>query len=609
MDVRCSRCGVEYEFEDEKVKPTGVTVKCTSCGHVFKVRRPDDGGPPTTPSESRTGWTVRHVDGTVTQFHDMTTLQRWIVEGRLRPEAELAVPGGGWRPLSQIPELVSFFDIVRAARVARPIDGSDAPRAGGAARDTGIHTPPPATLGEGFVLSSADQPYEVTFPAGSLAGLDDDDPVVAWRRRRRRNAAIAVLLVAVAVSAVIFVAVSREPIVMAWLQRAGARIDEATAAPSTDGQSEADAASLHRLVEAALRQTIVLDPLLHEELLATTADSRAEVLALAAGARAEAHRGLVAALRLRLVEALGSLGEGAANVEKAAMRAQLDERLAQTFRLASNARRAGPENADADLALASYQAVKGALPEFRSDLAAARRHAPTATMVIDREGMHLEAMSLLLHARDRERLAEAQRVLQERRSLAPDDARLELAALVGRVLIGERGPSLEAEVSAWRERLPEVWPEGVARLLAPPAVETPAASAPPADEVIPPPQGYDELLRRADTARLREKTRAAMTFYRQASALRPDAVDARVGLGWCHLDLDEPKAALEEFQRALQLDGEHADAHLGVAEASRARRDVRAAVASYRRYLELNPKGRDAAAARAAIHALQRDTP
>lgn len=609
MDVRCSRCGVEYEFEDEKVKPTGVTVKCTSCGHVFKVRRPDDGSPPTTPSEPRTGWTVRHVDGTVTQFHDMTALQRWIVEGRLRPEAELALPGGGWRPLGQIPELSSFFDVVRAARAPSPPDGGGAPRAESTARDTGIHTPPPASLGEGFVLSSVDQPYEATFPSGSLAGLDDDDPVLAWRRRRRRNAAIAVILVVVTVSTVAFVALSREPGVMAWLHRASARIDEATATTSKVGPSQADAASLHRLVESSLRQTIVLDPMLHDEILATTAEAGAEPLAFAAGARAEAHRGFVAALRLRLVEALAAQGGEGASAEKAAARTQLDERLAQAFRLASNARRAGPESAEADLAFASYQAVKGALPEFGSDLDAARRHAPHAKASIDREGAHLEALSRLLYARDRERLVGAQEVLQELRTLAPDDARLELAALVGRVLVGERGPALAAALDGWRERVPAVWPAGITRLLAPPTVEAQPAAVTSTDAVEPPPTGFDELLRRAETARVREKTRAALELYQQALRTRPDAAAARVGLGWCYLDLENPAAALDEFQRAVRLDDQHADAHLGMAEASRARRDARAAVASYRRYLELNPKGRDAAAARAAIKTLQRDMP
>jgi predicted Zn finger-like uncharacterized protein len=39
MDVRCEKCGTEYELDDSRLKPAGVSVKCTTCGHVFRVRR------------------------------------------------------------------------------------------------------------------------------------------------------------------------------------------------------------------------------------------------------------------------------------------------------------------------------------------------------------------------------------------------------------------------------------------------------------------------------------------------------------------------------------------------------------------------------------------
>src|SRR6266545_4811657 len=38
MDVRCEKCQTEYELDESKLKPGGVTVKCTTCGHMFKVR-------------------------------------------------------------------------------------------------------------------------------------------------------------------------------------------------------------------------------------------------------------------------------------------------------------------------------------------------------------------------------------------------------------------------------------------------------------------------------------------------------------------------------------------------------------------------------------------
>src|SRR6188768_2932078 len=39
MDVRCEKCQTEYELDESRLKPGGVTVKCTSCGHMFKIRK------------------------------------------------------------------------------------------------------------------------------------------------------------------------------------------------------------------------------------------------------------------------------------------------------------------------------------------------------------------------------------------------------------------------------------------------------------------------------------------------------------------------------------------------------------------------------------------
>src|SRR6187549_2866512 len=39
MDVRCEKCQTEYELDEARLKPGGVTVKCTNCGHMFKIRK------------------------------------------------------------------------------------------------------------------------------------------------------------------------------------------------------------------------------------------------------------------------------------------------------------------------------------------------------------------------------------------------------------------------------------------------------------------------------------------------------------------------------------------------------------------------------------------
>src|SRR5688572_31788140 len=98
MDVRCEKCNTEYELDESKLKPGGVTVKCTTCGHMFKVRRRSHASAPApvpvidapsarmlaadTEDTDRT-WLVRLEDGEIKTCRELSTLQKWIVSGRV----------------------------------------------------------------------------------------------------------------------------------------------------------------------------------------------------------------------------------------------------------------------------------------------------------------------------------------------------------------------------------------------------------------------------------------------------------------------------------------------------------------------------------------------
>ena len=135
MDVRCSKCGTEYEFDDAKVTAAGVTVKCTNCGHVFKVKREESASVPGSPSTSFGSagfqpqstfakgidggeWMVKRVDGQVFRFKELTTLQKWIVERKVGRDDEISKTGKTWKKLGEIAELASFFQVVDAANAA-----------------------------------------------------------------------------------------------------------------------------------------------------------------------------------------------------------------------------------------------------------------------------------------------------------------------------------------------------------------------------------------------------------------------------------------------------------------------------------------------------------
>jgi predicted Zn finger-like uncharacterized protein len=131
MDVRCEKCQTEYELDEGKLKPGGVTVKCTTCGHMFKVRRRPSGHASSLPlppearaplSDGEDGdrtWLVRLEDGEIKTCRELSTLQKWIVSGRVTRECAISRTGKKWKPLGEIGELASFFAIADEAREAR----------------------------------------------------------------------------------------------------------------------------------------------------------------------------------------------------------------------------------------------------------------------------------------------------------------------------------------------------------------------------------------------------------------------------------------------------------------------------------------------------------
>ena len=144
MDVRCEKCGTEYEFDEDRIGPNGVTVKCTNCGHVFKVRRP--GGPRRNIPRASTAigagpqgreWLVRKPDGQMIAFRELTTLQKWIVEGRIHRDDEISKNGETWKRLGNIMELEPFFSVyekaqtlnslIEQAPVVKASSGSESP--------------------------------------------------------------------------------------------------------------------------------------------------------------------------------------------------------------------------------------------------------------------------------------------------------------------------------------------------------------------------------------------------------------------------------------------------------------------------------------------------
>ncbi|MBC7792898.1 MAG: zinc-ribbon domain-containing protein, partial [Clostridia bacterium] len=113
MDVRCPVCSTEYELDDARVPESGLQVKCSKCGHVFRASKAVSATPQIGGGQIAE-WMIRRVGGETVRFRELTTLQRWIVERKVSRTDEISKTGKKWEKLGNIPELAIFFDVVEA---------------------------------------------------------------------------------------------------------------------------------------------------------------------------------------------------------------------------------------------------------------------------------------------------------------------------------------------------------------------------------------------------------------------------------------------------------------------------------------------------------------
>ena len=165
MDVRCEKCQTEYELDEARLKPGGVTVKCTNCGHTFKVRkrattnvgtpvggqapiaspapaprsaptpapaprppradsifdeeRPTQVADDEAPTTVERQWLLRLDNGEQKSCRELATLQQWIISGVVSRESLISRTGKTWKRLGDIADLSQYFAIADEARANR----------------------------------------------------------------------------------------------------------------------------------------------------------------------------------------------------------------------------------------------------------------------------------------------------------------------------------------------------------------------------------------------------------------------------------------------------------------------------------------------------------
>jgi predicted Zn finger-like uncharacterized protein len=103
MDVTCDNCKAEYDFDDTLLGDKGTTVKCSKCGHVFRVMPPRR-------EPTRSALKVRFRDGHIESVASLRDLQQRIQAGQVGFDDELGRDGFNYRRLGDVPELRNFFN-------------------------------------------------------------------------------------------------------------------------------------------------------------------------------------------------------------------------------------------------------------------------------------------------------------------------------------------------------------------------------------------------------------------------------------------------------------------------------------------------------------------
>jgi predicted Zn finger-like uncharacterized protein len=185
MDVRCEKCQTEYELDESRLKPGGVTVKCTNCGHMFKIRKRSNTnqgfqaaqndtrnkpisnrqpvtststtvmspapvapeGSPRATTDFDSGpvgekqWLIRLENGEQKSCRELATLQQWIVAGIVGRESLISRTGKTWKRLGDISELGQYFVIAEEARAHRSVKPTGKPLAQGTQLGVGRAAP------------------------------------------------------------------------------------------------------------------------------------------------------------------------------------------------------------------------------------------------------------------------------------------------------------------------------------------------------------------------------------------------------------------------------------------------------------------------------------
>jgi predicted Zn finger-like uncharacterized protein len=609
MDVRCEKCMTVYEFDDSQVGENGVTVKCTQCGNLFKVKKRSTTAehpavrspawmPPTAPAPQPTPQSTP-------QAAPQPTPQAAPVS---RP-TQRGLPNKAPTPAKGVPAQQPTATV----QAKRPT-----PARGHSDEDLAFTTTAPMTtpsfdgpsaMGDALLpdedpafASTTPKPRITPPPRDRVSSLgitmDDIEEVPSGRSRMPMYLAAggAALLVIVGLG-------------FALRGRGGdaGKIQE---------QYQQGRNLFLMDTEDAFHQA---DALLQQ---AHGADSNNPLVLAALGELDATWAGYLRDEAREIEAKTGAAGEVATRTLRKTAQQHLDD----AKRYTGDALAISADGLEVNRAMAEFLRVDGA------PLAEAERYLKRALDKRPGDAESTYAMGALLFREGR--LDEARSKIEQANTLhlgatqkplfralyllgkidaqtgKKDDARRELSQLTSLNPQHERGRILLASLDAAPAPTPAPVAVAAVAPTPPPAAvaATPTATKKGDDEAL---AGgdYNKLVAQADRLSENGKSEQARKLYERALSQNPKGVEALTGLGYCDLDGERFMSALDHFKQALGAVPEYGEALLGLAEAYKMRSDKVHAVEFYRRYLKSQPGGPKAAMAQKNLRDLEAHMP
>ncbi|MGC3998906.1 MAG: tetratricopeptide repeat protein [Anaeromyxobacter sp.] len=579
MDVRCERCRARYTIDDAQVGPAGLALQCTACGHTFKVVKKElvvtlpvkpgeraEAVPASAPIPASAApvpalgngdareWRIRQRSGRITPFRELSSLQRWIVEGKVSRDDEISRATGPFKRLGDIPDLDPFFKLVEAAR--RPAAPEPGP---GAELEA---APPDVEPGAGPLPAPDASRAE---PGGDVRGVVADEPTWAMGA----------------------------PLPL------GERGPSARSGPveGGPGSGRAEPVEGRRASSSRQRRRGMGGRILFTLLLLAVVGAGASWAAGWWRLPGIAWQGEVAPSGP--VGAMGTSGGPAfdSGSAKGGPYAQADRTAGASGTSGpSTEAPSGPSTSSPTGPIA--EAPSGPAPAAPSGPSTESPTGPVDAAQVDPATAPTGPAPAAVSPAAEASTGPAPAPAAPASAAAPSPPSAAPAATPAAGSLAGAGAAGTAAAAGA--------PAGEVVAAAPPPKKKPSKSAATQQASASPDEDPKKLFARAERDRLLDDPRSAVAYYDRVLEAEPKNGRALVGRGLCQVDLGRYAEARKSFEAALKIVPDSAEAVMGMAEASRWQGRTDEAVRWYERYLADHPDGKEADVARNAIEELRR---